>query len=260
MFSFKNTTLEDIKNYLLKVHDSFYDYSNFTEYVNSEYPITIVCPVHGEFKQSAYLHSKGHKCKRCSQEEVFLKHFTKNKDNFIQKFSSKFKNNLVLVSEYYNNSTTIQYKCTSCEEVYENIPNKLLAKNNVGCAFCYGNGKHKQTKEYFNKYRNLLVKEKGFVYLVKLYNERECFLKIGTTKHEDYEKRFEKVPYKKEILIFNETNAYNCFAIEQAILERYKSYQYYPKIYFGGFTECLSLSVERDVSLEIELYFIEMKK
>ena len=47
-----------------KIHNSKYDYSN-VEYKTSHDKITIVCPIHGEFKQYPYDHLHGHGCPSC---------------------------------------------------------------------------------------------------------------------------------------------------------------------------------------------------
>lgn len=104
----------------------------FTEYVNSEALITILCPTHGSYLQSCYLHSKGHKCRKCSTEETVRKNYDKNRSEFLSNIKNKFKGNTDITGNYVNNGTKIKYKCASCLIEYENIPNKVLAKNNVG--------------------------------------------------------------------------------------------------------------------------------
>ena len=48
-----------------KVHGNKYDYSK-VEYVNNRTPIIIICPIHGEFKQSPNEHLQGKGCQRCA--------------------------------------------------------------------------------------------------------------------------------------------------------------------------------------------------
>lgn len=47
-----------------KVHNNKYDYSKI-EYINERTPITIVCPIHGEFQQKPYAHLQGKGCFEC---------------------------------------------------------------------------------------------------------------------------------------------------------------------------------------------------
>lgn len=60
---------KDLQYYLTKAkakHGDRYDYS-LAVYRGCEEPIIIVCPVHGEFQQTPYLHARGHGCVRCAQ-------------------------------------------------------------------------------------------------------------------------------------------------------------------------------------------------
>ena len=62
--SAKNTTESFIKA-AIDVHGNKYDYSK-VDYVNSKTKVTIICPTHGEFKQSPYEHLKGCGCIHCA--------------------------------------------------------------------------------------------------------------------------------------------------------------------------------------------------
>lgn len=256
-FSFKNTNVESIKKYFIEVHSSKYDYSLFKEYENSEALINIGCTKHGIFKQSCYSHSKGHGCRKCATEFTASEKYSENKDKFYLNIKVKFDNKISVTGEYINNSNRIKYKCNNCLIEYQNTPNKLLSKNNVGCAYCYGNGKNKQTIEYFEKYKELLVKEVGFLYIVRLYNKKENFIKIGITKEKSCEGRFNKIPYTKEILYLQENNMYNCFKIEQYILKNFKPLKYTPLNWFGGVTECLEKDCFKEIEIEVRLLMAE---
>lgn len=252
-YSFKGKTIDEIKQGFNIVHNHRFDYSNFTNYTNSEKLIEIVCEKHGIYKQSCYLHMKGHKCRKCSDEERVLKSFDKNKNDFLNKFNSKFQNLLAIVGEYKNNSTRIDYCCQKCNVTYSNTPNKLLSKKNVGCAYCYGNGKNKQHLAYFEKYKEMLVKDVGFIYVIKLSNDKEDFIKIGITKEESCKTRFEKIPYTIDIEGVFENSMYNCFKIEQMMLNDFKLFKYSPATWFGGATECLKNECLTDLISNIKL-------
>lgn len=242
---------------MYELHKGFYDYSLIKVYKSSEERVPILCPIHGVFNQSFYNHAKKCGCKKCTIDKYVAKYYESHKNNFFKQFNEKFENKLDLIGEYINNSTSIEYKCKSCKLTYKNTPNKLLAKGNKGCAYCYGNGKHKQTLAYFEKYKDLLVEEIGFLYIVRLYNEQENFIKIGITKQESCETRFEKIPYKKEILFIQENSMYNCFKIEQISLKENKFCNYKPKNWFGGGTECFSLECYSAIENLIKLYMAE---
>lgn len=48
------------------VHNNKYDYSKIN-YKNAHTPITIICPVHGDFKQMPFSHLNGHGCPECGK-------------------------------------------------------------------------------------------------------------------------------------------------------------------------------------------------
>lgn len=240
-----------------KIHNGYYSYHLIETYIGSEKPVKIFCTKHGEFMQSLYNHAKKHGCKKCSDHIRVSRDFGIHREVFLNKFKEKFDSKLEITGNYVNNSTRIEYKCLKCNIKYENTPNKLLAKNNKGCAYCYGNGKNKQTIQYFEKYKGLLTKDIGYLYIVRLFNENENFIKIGITKEESCKTRFEKIPYRKDILFIQENNMYNCFKIEQLTLFNFKKHKYNPKTWFGGATELLDLKIYNDVESWVKLLMAE---
>lgn len=51
-----------------EVHGDYYDYSKVI-YKYSTSPVTIICPLHGEFTQSLSEHCKGRGCAKCGKEK-----------------------------------------------------------------------------------------------------------------------------------------------------------------------------------------------
>lgn len=49
-----------------RIHGTKYDYSNVT-YINTDTPVAIVCPSHGEFEQAPYNHLSGRGCPYCKE-------------------------------------------------------------------------------------------------------------------------------------------------------------------------------------------------
>lgn len=60
----KKLTQEEFIQKARAVHGNKYDYSKVV-YVNSRTPITIICPIHGEFQQIANNHLQGQGCRQC---------------------------------------------------------------------------------------------------------------------------------------------------------------------------------------------------
>jgi hypothetical protein len=59
----KSTTEEFIEN-AKKIHGDKYDYSK-VKYELAKKPVIIICPIHGEFKQTPIMHLRGAGCKKC---------------------------------------------------------------------------------------------------------------------------------------------------------------------------------------------------
>lgn len=65
-----------------EIHGDKYDYSK-VEYKHNKQKVTIICPEHGEFKQTPDGHVRGHGCKKCT-------HITSKPEQEIAKFLSNF--------------------------------------------------------------------------------------------------------------------------------------------------------------------------
>ncbi|MDH3650863.1 MAG: hypothetical protein OEQ53_14350, partial [Saprospiraceae bacterium] len=61
----RRKTTDEIIEQLAKVHGDRYDYSK-VDYINMRTPISIICKVHGVFRQRARDHLTGQNCPRCS--------------------------------------------------------------------------------------------------------------------------------------------------------------------------------------------------
>lgn len=64
----KKYTLNDFIWVSNEIHDNRYDYS-LSVYGNRNIKLTIICPLHGEFKQTPYVHTKGHGCPSCNHSK-----------------------------------------------------------------------------------------------------------------------------------------------------------------------------------------------
>lgn len=80
--SYSKTTEQFIKD-AKKVHGDKYDYSK-TIYYNNKEKVTIICPVHGDFKQLAGTHLSGSGCPACST--------LKNQKLLIENLNNSFPN------------------------------------------------------------------------------------------------------------------------------------------------------------------------
>jgi hypothetical protein len=61
----QRSNFDDVLKKFRDIHGNKYDYSDF-DYIKNRIGSTIKCPEHGNFKQSAWTHMKGHGCPSCS--------------------------------------------------------------------------------------------------------------------------------------------------------------------------------------------------
>ncbi len=122
----KSTTEEFIEN-AKKIHGDKYDYSK-VKYDLAKKPVIIVCPIHGEFKQTPIMHLRGAGCKKCSGNS------RSSTDEFIDA-AKKVHGNKYDYSQvnYINNKTKVKIICPIHGE-FEQKPNTHL--NGSGCYSC----------------------------------------------------------------------------------------------------------------------------
>lgn len=148
----KKFTTEEFIQKAREVHGDKYDYSK-VEYVNSQTKVTVICYVHGEFKQTPNLHLSGRKCNRCSGHR-------KTTEDFIKQAKA-------MHGDRYDYSKTIYIKAKTkliitCPEHgdFPQTPTSHLGGNRKGsgCPRCKGKGKNTERfieiikKTHGNKY------------------------------------------------------------------------------------------------------------
>ena len=71
IISSKNKQKKSIESFIQKareIHGDKYDYSK-VEYINSYTPVTIICPIHGEFWQKPHSHLNNCGCQKCKESK-----------------------------------------------------------------------------------------------------------------------------------------------------------------------------------------------
>lgn len=115
----KKYTTETFINAAKQIHGDRYDYSE-TDYVDMTTKVKIICPEHGVFYQTPYLHLKGSGCKQCACDTLGLSK-RKNTEQFIEEAKK-------IHGDKYDYSKT----------------NYLTAKNKV-CIICPSHGEFYQS-------------------------------------------------------------------------------------------------------------------
>ena len=235
-----------------QVHGDEYDYSLVKSFKNQQEQIKIKHKDCGNvFSMTVNKHLMGQGCsyRECVSKKISESNLKTTKD-FIEEAIA------IHGLEHYDYSNTkylgahtkVDIFCNFCQKEFSQTPTAHTSQKQ-GCATC--GEQLRQLGDYLH-----ILKQKGnyidgVLYLIECFNDEEYFYKIGITKT-TAKTRFvpSKMPYDYEVLFELPIGYIRAFEHEQAILDKLASYRYYPKIIFGGNTECLSVNpVEYDIEL-----------
>ena len=139
--TYKPTTHDFIQR-AIEIHGDFYDYSK-SVYIDCKTKLTIICPIHGSFKQTPSNHYNGG-CIKCGKERV-AQVLSYKTEEFIEKAKEKHGDTYDYSNTIYTNSK--EYVNIRCKEhgVFTQTAGAHLAGN--GCAIC--SGYYKRTTDEF---------------------------------------------------------------------------------------------------------------
>ena len=159
-----------------KIHNFKYDYSK-TQYIKSRIKVVIICPKHGEFKQTPDNHLHKHGCKLCSIEEQHNKQ-RKKLNEFIEK-AQIIHNNKYDYSKvkYVNNHTDICIICPTHGEFTQSPNDHLYGKGCRKCSYESRGLKHRLTNEEFIAKSKIIHKGK-YDYSITHYSGYENDVEI----------------------------------------------------------------------------------
>lgn len=126
------TFLDKTKKFIdkaISVHGDKYSYLK-TKYTYARNKVTITCPIHGDFSQVAFSHTKGHGCARCAGVG-----FNKTTNEFIAKAEQIHGKTYDYSKTIYNKSKVV-ITCSKHGDFYQDPRNHLSGK---GCRLCAGN-------------------------------------------------------------------------------------------------------------------------
>jgi very-short-patch-repair endonuclease len=161
-----------------KIHNDKYDYSK-SNYKRSLTPVTIICPIHGEFEQRPNNHLRGDGCPNCAGRG-------KSVEDFIQKCNIVHNNKydyikVVLGEQQDSNKITIV--CPTHGE-FEQKPSRHLFGN--GCPNCAGNN-NVTTNEFIEKCKN--VHGDRYDYSLVDYSRRTTKVSVICPNHGEFKQR-----------------------------------------------------------------------
>ena len=209
----KKLTTEEFIAKSREKHGDAYDYT-LTAYTTSKEKVTIVCPVHGEFKQSANSHLQGYGCNKCAVAyRASLE--TQTLEEYILKAQAKHDCFYTYETLKY---TTVHAKGTITCPIHGNFEQKLNSHlAGRGCKEC-GKAKAGNSRSFFTGKHTIL-------YVLKL---AKSAFKVGVTSRNSIAERYYGDAYNDfetvfQVSFFNGKDAYN---IEQQIIKEFSSYSY----------------------------------
>jgi hypothetical protein len=178
---YRPTTNEFIERVKL-IHKDKYNYST-VDYINSKTKINIICPLHGNFKQTPSTHILGKGCNKCGIEST-INLLKKDKINFISESNIIHNNKYDYSSiEYVNSKTNIKIVCPIHGEFNQRPNNHLKGK---GCKQCASDKQANKLniglKEFIKRAKVLHGKKYGYD-LVLSYKNNRTKLEIKCEKH-----------------------------------------------------------------------------
>lgn len=112
------------------VHGTRYDYTR-VEYVSVDTPVNIVCPEHGVFTQTPWVHKNGHGCPKCAHKLNGLRRAYDLRTFTLQ--AQRVHGDRYQYHEYTGSATPVRITCPTHGEFYQSPSNHLQG---AGCPRC----------------------------------------------------------------------------------------------------------------------------
>ena len=210
---------------------SRYDYRKL-KYTGGQNKIEIVCSLHGSFWQEVSNHVAGQQCPKCA------KGYKRTESELIEDFL------LIHGTRYDYSNVVFKNTCTRiniiCKEhgEFQQTPKAHLSgsgchtcgKQRAGWSYTAWNAQAKVSKE-FDSFK---------VYIIRCYNDKESFLKIGRTFTSIRRRFYGRLPYNYEILKVFEGEYRRMAELEVKLQNLNKEFKWKPLVAFRGENECFS--------------------
>lgn len=220
------------------IHNNKYTY-DLSTFVNASSTIEAVCPDHGKFFQAVRDHIAGSGCQKCAIDNRAL-----GLQEFIRRggehFGNKYDYSFV---EYVNNSTRVKIICPE-HGAFEQLAGSHM--NGSGCFECSANLRHWNYKAYCKRSEEF-ANTIGKLYLLKLTNKDETFLKVGVSVgFLNRLAKYRQDGFEIEVIKTYDDLAINIAEKESELLRFIKTnnLKYTPLTKFSGRTECAILEAE----------------
>jgi hypothetical protein len=244
---YKTLTKEEVVARFNEVHDNKYTY-DLPNYKSTKSQITIICPIHGEFKQKATNHLHGNGCKHCQKEAIMQKYA----NEFVEKARTVHGHKYGYEKTSYTGTNKKITVTCAIHGDFEQVANTHL--QGKGCPKCGNkvrgekvsahiaeNGNNGWSYSEWDKAGSMSNNFEGYsLYIIKCTGNGESFIKIGKT-YVGVARRFlgdSAMPYKYKVETQVYHNAYAISKLEEKLHKHFKEYKYKPKKEFAGMYEC----------------------
>lgn len=163
------------------IHENKYEYI-MDSYKTNKIPMTIICPIHGEFKQAPGDHLKGYGCSKCSGK------YKPTTEEWIKRvaplYNYKFDYSKV---KYIDNKTNVIIICPEHGEFLVTPGNHV--KGNGGCPKCSAELRHKLFSKTTEQFITEAKKVHGdkYNYSKSIYYNNKTKLTIICPEHGEFE-------------------------------------------------------------------------
>lgn len=231
----KNTFIKEA----IKVYGDKDDYTN-TNIISSKENIDIRCRVHNiTFNKSIQTYLAGWGCPSCSAEN-YRRLRAMPKEEYYFKANEKHSNKYNYIDDYTTLQGVITFVCTQHGKQRKNAGSHL---SGYGCKKCEIEPQkiNKRTKEGYCKLANGRDTK---LYIIRCFNEKENFYKVGKTFRE-IKKRYvaSTMPYKIEVIHEYKNSAEIVWDLEETLHKKYKEFKYNPKKWFAGYSESYQMNL-----------------
>lgn len=168
----KRLSQEEFIERVNELHNKKYIYTK-VNYKNSETPVCVICPIHGEFWIKPELHLRGHGCPKCVKNGI--KYTT---ETFIEKAKVIHKDKCIYTKvNYINSQTPVTITCPIHGDFLQ-TPKKHLQGH--GCPICGQLKKIEYAESKKEEYKNNFITKAELLYNFKYYYGNIDYLNNNT--------------------------------------------------------------------------------
>lgn len=210
-----------------KKHGDFYDYSNVPDTIKASDIIQIGCPNHGIFEQKVEVHYRSG-CPKCTGKN-------KTTEEVIQIFKQIHGDLYDYSKVFYKGAhSKLDIICKKHGVFHQSFSSH---RKSHGCPVCAN-----EESQGFYTNKEAAAGKIGHLYLIRLYNEKESFVKIGISSLNSPHIRIKRISkesgYTVDILHTESGDLWDIFCKEQDAHKNFRDSRYLPLNRFDGRFEC----------------------